>query len=352
MPARPSSAEFRDFLLRSVWEHPADIASFASERFGISRQAVNRRLRALVAEGLLEASGRTRARRYAPKPIESETVRLEVPGLQEDVVWRQVIAPHLDGIPENVKAICNYGFTEMVNNAIDHSLSPTVLVALRRYYDRLEFYVIDDGIGIFKKIKDELGLPDEQHAILEIAKGKLTTDPERHSGEGIFFTSRMFDRFSINSGKLHFGSGDARDWLLEMGDEAEGTGVFLRIDTSSPRRLGEVFDAFASEFDDYGFSRTTIPVELLQHEGERLVSRSQAKRLLVRIENFKEVILDFEGVETVGQAFADEIFRVFRMKHPDVHMTPLNMTRATRRMIERALERAEGSQQELDSQEP
>ena len=236
--------------------------------------------------------------------------------------------------------------------AIDHSLSPTVLVVLRRYYDRLEFYVIDDGIGIFRKIKNELNLPDEQHAILEIAKGKLTTDPERHSGEGIFFTSRMFDRFSITSGNLYFGSGDARDWLLESRNEAKGTGVFLGIDTKSPRRLSEVFDAFASEFDNYGFSRTTIPVELLQHEGERLVSRSQAKRLLVRIEDFKEVVLDFEGVETVGQAFADEIFSVFRMKYPDVHLLPVNMTSATRRMIERALERAEAGQQKLDFQEP
>ena len=51
----------------------------------------------------------------------------------------------------------------------------------------------DDGEGIFKKIKNALNLLDEKQAVLELAKGKLTTDPSRHTGEGIFFTSRAFN---------------------------------------------------------------------------------------------------------------------------------------------------------------
>ena len=42
-----------------------------------------------------------------------------------------------------------------------------------------------------------------------------------------------------------------------------------------------------------------------------LVSRSQAKWVMNRATQFKTVILDFEGVVHVGQAFVDEVFRVF-----------------------------------------
>jgi hypothetical protein len=52
-------------------------------------------------------------------------------------------------------------------------------------------------------------------------------------------------------------------------------------------------------------------VRLAKYGNDQLISRSQAKRLLARIELFKIVLFDFSGVETIGQAFADEIFRVF-----------------------------------------
>ena len=35
----------------------------------------------------------------------------------------------------------------------------------------------------------------------------------------------------------------------------------------------------------------------------------------------------------IGQAFADEIFRVFKNTHPDVHLTPINCTPLVKRMI-------------------
>ncbi len=67
--------------------------------------------------------------------------------------------------------------------------------------------VSDNGIGIFRKIRRDLHLTDERHAILELSKGKVTTDPNRHSGQGIYFTSRAFEKFGILSGRLYFGQG-------------------------------------------------------------------------------------------------------------------------------------------------
>jgi hypothetical protein len=57
--------------------------------------------------------------------------------------------------------------------------------------------VRNDGICIFNKTAEDFNLDDERHAILELSKGKLTSDPSRHNGEGIFFTSRMFDDFAF-----------------------------------------------------------------------------------------------------------------------------------------------------------
>ncbi len=92
----------------------------------------------------------------------------------------------------------------MVNNVIDHSESEILTIQLSVDYLNLKIQVSDSGIGIFEKIKTTLGLEHPKQAILELAKGKFTSDPENHSGEGIFFTSRVFDTFLIFSHQLRF----------------------------------------------------------------------------------------------------------------------------------------------------
>jgi hypothetical protein len=100
--------------------------------------------------------------------------------------------------------------------------------------------------------------------------------------------------------------------------------------------LTAVIDEYAAQGDD-GFSRTIVPVRLARYGDERLVSRSQAKRLLARLDRFKEVVLNFEGVELIGQAFADEVFRVYPRQNPGVHLMPVNMNEQVRRMVLRAV---------------
>ena len=144
----------------------------------------------------------------------------------------------------------------------------------------------------------------------------------------------MFDRFMILSGNLSFVcSPDVGDWLLDLADwgveiretdnDIVGTSVLMHISCFSERTAKQVMDKFAGEDQDFTFSKTHIPVRLARYKSEQLVSRSQAKRLLAQIHVFKEVLLDFEGVETIGQAFADEIFRVFQKEHPRTHLIPI-----------------------------
>jgi len=314
-----------------------------AKEFGLSRQVANGFLQSLIRDGLIEAEGSTRARVYCLKTLLAQDHAYPRLGLQEDVVWREKFAPAVADLPENVRDIWHYAITEMINNAIDHSGSAQVRVGLRKNALFTEASVADDGEGIFLKIQRELNLYDPREAILELAKGKLTTSPQNHSGEGIFFTSRLVDAFEIESGHLHFRHDrGAFDFLTERSAEAQGTQVLMRLDNNSPRAMQSVFDEFSDQ-DEYSFDKTVVPVRLAQHEGEKLVSRSQAKRVAHRFERFKRVVLDFEGVAEIGQAFADELFRVFAAGHPNVRLTPINTSPAVANMVRRALSAGEQS---------
>jgi hypothetical protein len=253
------------------------------------------------------------------------------------VVWTNDIRGALGQLPDNVLNIWHYGFTEMFNNAMDHSGGSTIYVRIRKTAVDTEMLLADNGIGIFKKIQTELGLLDERHAILELHKGKLTTDPKRHTGEGIFFTSRMFDAFDILAGGVYFSHefGKAEDWILERDKSSEGTTVWMKIHNHTARTQNKIFDQFSSG-DEYGFNKTIVPVRLVRYGNDQLISRSQAKRLLARVELFKVVIFDFKDIDSIGQAFADEIFRVFARQHPSVELLSVHANSQVKRMIERA----------------
>ena len=337
MKIRTRGEQIRRFIIENVEKHSKDIARLTVDKFSISRQAVSRHLNNLIEEGIISAQGSTRNRKYLLRVLEKwEKTYQILPNLAEDVIWRKDVAPSLSDFSENIMDIWQYGFTEMLNNAIDHSGGTLIYVRLRKTAAGTEIVISDNGIGIFKKIQNELGLIDERHAILELAKGKLTTDPEHHTGEGIFFTSRMVDGFEILSGGTYFlhEFGEQEDWILERDKFLSGTTVWMRLNNHSSRTRAEIFEQFTSS-EDFGFTKTVVPVKLAQYGDDKLVSRSQAKRLLERVDRFKIVILDFKNVESIGQAFADEIFRVFRKNHPEVELFETNANVPVSQMIQR-----------------
>jgi STAS-like domain of unknown function (DUF4325)/Winged helix-turn-helix DNA-binding len=302
----------------------------------LSRQVANSHVQALVRDGLISAEGTTLAREYRLKSLDVER-RYARDGLQEDLVWRELIAPVVVRLAQNVRDIWHYAATEMINNAIDHSASPSVEVSVSMNPLWTEVLVADEGEGIFVKIQRALDLHDPREAILELAKGKLTTAPERHSGEGIFFTSRALDLFEIESHHLRFSHAPrADDAIAEQAADTPGTRVRMRLANDSPRIMREVFDAF-TDSEEYSFDKTVVPLHLAQYEGEKLVSRSQAKRVSHRFERFKRVELDFAGISEIGQAFADELFRVFANAHPHIRITPVHTEPAVAQMIQRAV---------------
>lgn len=333
---RVPAQEIRDFILNNVKKHPTGISRMAAEQFNISRQSAYAHVRALTNEGLLKSSGKTKARTYELANLLTHVDRIAVtPKLEEHVTWRETIVPYLTDVEDNVLAICQYGFTEMVNNVVSHANAKELTVIVEKNPVLISLHVYDDGIGIFEKIQQAFGYDDPRHALLELAKGKMTSDPDRHTGEGIFFTSKMFDEFSIWSGGLFYARLErGGDWLIDVEDRAicQGTRIQMEIHPASDRTTKEIFDEYASG-ENLDFSKTHVPILLARYEKEQLMSRSQARRVLARFESFSEVLLDFRGVEMIGQGFADEIFRVFRREYPEIAIQVINASPEINQMI-------------------
>jgi hypothetical protein len=331
-----ADSRIRRFILDHVENQPSGLAKLVARRFAISRQAANRHLARLVAGGLFAAEGRTRDRKYRLVVLGSvHEVAPVTPVLQEDVLWQKHILPLLRGVPENVRDICNFGFTAMLNNAKDHSGSATVAITASVTAATVRLAVTDEGIGIFRRIREVLRLEDERHAIVELAKGPLTTDPARHTGKGILYASRMFDGFFVDSGEL--GLLHRRQdppFLIETQAPLAGTRVIMKIQTAATHTMADVLQKLATPEEP--IRRPRLVVNLAQREGPTLVSRSQAQRLAARLGCFEDVLLDFTHVQALGPEFADEIFRVFRAGHPQVHLIAVQATEEVAAVIRRA----------------
>ena len=328
------------FILGNVAEHPKDIAAVLAEKFNFSRQRAHNYLVKELKKGSLLKTGRTRWTRYfLANGNHIEFMEKIKPGLAEDKVWSQYVKPIILSCPENIYRICAYGFTEIFNNAIDHSRGTTIFSDIEIKNKTLIIRIIDNGIGIFNKIQKALKLDSVKEAILHLSKGKFTTDPSNHTGEGIFFTSRMFDRFSILSSDIFYTFRN-EDWFLspEKNEEfGQGTLIKMEISLKSKKTLKKIFDQYTDQ--EIGFAKTIVAVALSTDPNDPHVSRSQAKRLLIGLEKFKTIVLDFKSVSSVGQAFVDEIFRVFQNEHPDIKIHYVNTDEEVETMIKRGLAR-------------
>jgi len=307
---------------------------------GISRQALSVHVRSLVEAGKVARSGSARGARYmlrdrAPAAAAASRV-LRTRGLDEARVWDEFAAGLnlRSALRSNVEAIAHYAFTEMLNNAIEHSGANRCSVRLRLEPGMLSFEIRDPGIGVFHSIASKLRLESEHAALVELLKGRTTTMREAHTGEGIFFTSRVADRFVLRSHRIQI------EWSRAKGDVfvssprlLEGTDVSFAIHRSSRLVLEKIFGEFAPEEYDFRFQKTKVLVKLLRGE---FVARSEAKRLLANLEKFSEIVLDFRNVKSVGQGFADEVFRVFARRHPHVKIATENTSPVVDAMIRHA----------------
>lgn len=328
----------------------SDFLKKTAENFGISETSVRRYVKECAKQGILEEDESLPAG-WKLRTV-SENWELKNDGeLEEDSIFWEYIHPHLDGLSDNAKDIWYYAFTEIMNNAIEHSGGSRILFALRQDPLYTEISITDNGTGIFRNIQrymqEREGVTlDSAQAALELYKGKLTTNPEGHSGEGIFFVSKMLAQFAIWSENTVYAyrCGDrhrfAQSHLISYYTRLEGIGTMavMKLDNDTKRTSREVFDTYAPL--EEGFVKTEILLREMCPLGDP-VARSQARRILRRLDEFEEIVFDFQGIEFMGQGFADEVFRIFQNQHPKITLTVINANRSVEGMIRHVRRRGE-----------
>ena len=305
---------------------------------GISRQALNVHLNRLIDEGTVVRTGATRNTRYSlpghlplPKQYSGEFL---IEGLDENLIFQRLaLSQNLShALNSDSETIFQYVFTEMLNNAIDHSESGKVRVSAVLEARSVKARISDSGIGVFSSVAQKLGYPDEHDALLQLVKGKTTTMPQAHSGEGIFFSSKAASALVLRSHRIQVEwNRKLKDVFVSNRRYVKGTHVQIEVRRNSRTKLEDIFNEFAPREFDYQFSKSRVHVKLL---GSKYISRSEARRLVLNLEKFRLIELDFTKVESIGQGFADEVFRVFAARHPDIDIRAKNTSPAVGAMIQ------------------
>ena len=315
------------WITAAATHHPNDLASALLARTGASRSACAAAMRRLVELNWLLREGTKQKPVFHPGLLRQVVRRYPLAGLSEDTPWSHDFAPFFK-LPREVNRMTQHAFGELLNNAIDHSEGSHVTVSLRQTPSHVQLLVSDDGRGVFDKIQEAFDLGDPQMAMLELSKGKLTSQPARHSGRGLFFTSRLADVFDLHANASAFQRRDweTGGWTASKPMKRQGTSAYFGLALDTPRTLESVLTAHSADGQGFGFERTVVPLRLMASELAGLESRAQARRVAHRLAQFRRAEVDFSDVAHIGHSFADELFRVLAPRHATVEIVPVNMT--------------------------
>lgn len=324
-----------DKLRRLVEARGAVSNRDVAAHLGVSPATSHRLLSAFVTSGVLQRVGKGRSAHYRFVTIRK---RFRLSGLDESAAWDQVAQRIRTVRPLGRIEADNltYAASEIINNSVDHSGGRWVEVSVEfQAAATTEVRVRDDGIGALRRICEDFSFESPREAIVQLEKGKLTSDPANHSGEGLFFSSKAVTRFQLESqGVAWVVDNLVRDSAIGPSELRKGTLVTLVVVAGRVPELTQVFAEYTDP-EDLAFDKTRTTIKLAAL-GVSLISRSQAKRVIARLENFKRAVLDFSSVELVGQGFCDEVFRVFARSHPEIEIEPIGMTANVSFMVARA----------------
>ena len=313
---------------------PERLAAEVATRLAVSPRTAGRALAQLVELNWLVREGDSRRVLHRPGLLRQVVQRYALDGLAEDRPWAVDFAPYFV-FPAALQRMVQHSFCELLNNAIEHSAGTQVTVSLRQTASHAQLLVSDNGRGLFRQIADTFAIDDARLAMLELSKGKLTSQPDRHSGQGLYFTVKLADVFDLRANAHAFQqrSWDSAGWLPQRALSQEGTSVYAAFALDTSRTLDGVRRAHSVDGTGYSFDRTIVPVRLAGGAAAGLESRAQARRIALRLEGFRRAELDFSGVTDVGHAFADELLRVLPAQRPALQMVPVNLAPAVAAML-------------------
>lgn len=313
------------YILEKINNGDKQISKSVADSFNINQNTAHDLINQLIDKGII-----IREKRDTYFILNKEThFYFKAPFEDETYIYTEYVKPLLNNVSDNAQKIWMYTFTEIINNVIEHSHSETLEISILQNYLYTSIIVKDDGIGIFENIKKYFKLPSIKDAINELFKGKVTTKIQNHSGEGIFFSSQIMDKFYISSSNHIFTRSKLDSDMVSLSSNDHGTLVFMSLNNRSRKNIVDIFSMYSSA--DEGFNKTLIKLKNMFDDDP--VSRSQAKRLCQGLEKFDEVIFDFEDIDFLGQGFAHQLLVVFQNEHPNIKISVINTNKDVLMMV-------------------
>ena len=331
--------KIRQFIIKSIKKHPTDIVTVTAECFSVSRTTVLRHIQTLVNQGKVIKTGTTKQIYYTPASALNQSFTFTLNNaFAEYPLFDEYASPIIQKYGNTFCFdICEYILTEILNNAKDHSRGKTVKLSFSIDDKNMHFVCKDNGVGVFLNLQQALGFPDTRTTMLELSKGKLTSDTANHTGEGLFFSARAADIFKLSANGFSFlRDNTVGDWSLYEDKTEPGTTIAFSIERQTSRSLKDLFIAYQDD-ESLAFSKTEVLIALAKEHGQRLISRSQAKRVVSNLDQFNHVTFDFNNVTIVGQGFVDQLFRVFKNAHPNIEFNYINANDDVTFMIKRSI---------------
>ena len=333
-----SSDQIKKFILDNLTLHQRDIIQTAIQRFGVSRQAVLKHMHTLIAEKQVVAYGKTRDRFYELRPQVnfSKTIDIDTDFSPEAILKKQIL-PHFSYLSTNLHEICEFSIEAILNNIVDHADATKLYYKLYLTHKDVHIIISDNGRGLFRHIQSLLKLENTQVAAVEVAKGHVTTDPGYHSGDELNTVIHLFDKVTIDaSGKSLSFINKTQDWTINHSTQQQGTRIHLEIETGSQRTCQEIF----KKLFNGNHQSVRIPINLLRVPGSELVnSRAQAQSVLRNISDLKKIEFDFNNIDLIGPAFADELVRKTKAKNQVADIKWINSNKTVDVLMSRALNR-------------
>ena len=229
--SRPQTESIREFILDRVADGPKSVARQVAQAYGISRQAANRHLDALVEAGVLEEEGATRSREYRLRRMSLLNRELRVtPVLNADRLWDDHIAPVLADDRAAVRDLCRGAFGELIRNVVAHAQAQWITVSFSATARHLDISVSDDGRGIFNRLAQRVGLGDV-HETAELMSRHANARSTEFPAARLMLLARNFESFVILSSGVSLAFDSMQDaWFLREDEAAApGTRVTLRM---------------------------------------------------------------------------------------------------------------------------
>lgn len=184
--------EIKKYIIRKIALDDAMVIEKTMDNFSISITSVKRYIQDALKNGIIMASGEKQCGYHLIEQVYCAEVDLCVNSLEEDKLFKDCIAGHLGRCNDAARRIWQYACSEILNNAIEHSRGKKLYIEVRTNWLCSKVIILDDGVGVFQTLLEYMSgsgwnNPRIEDALVELYKGKITSDATCHSGEGIFF---------------------------------------------------------------------------------------------------------------------------------------------------------------------